>query len=77
MGSDLPAAFSLLSIGMITVFVVLFLVVITGNILIRIVNKLNYSVTGDDISPEKIAAISSAIETITKGKGLVTKIEKQ
>ncbi len=39
MNEEFNMAFSLLAVGMITVFIVLALVVATGNLLIRIVNK--------------------------------------
>ena len=42
MDQSLAKALSVLVIGMITVFVVLLLVVATGNILIRLVNKYSY-----------------------------------
>ena len=74
MGSDTSNALSLLGIGMITVFTVLLLVVITGNILIRIVNRLADDKT--QIMPAKIAAITAAVETFTQGRGRITKIEK-
>ena len=73
MGSEFSTALTLLAIGMITVFVVLLLVVITGNVLIRMVNRLDKSTT---IEPAKIAAISAAVEAFTDGKGHITKIEK-
>lgn len=74
MGSDFSTALSLLAIGMITVFIVLLLVVVTGNILIRVVNRM----TSDDIqiAPSKVAAISAAVEAFTNGKGRITRIEK-
>ena len=77
MEGDLSTALSLLAIGMITVFVVLFLVVVTGNLLIRLVNKLNFSENGNAITPSKVAAITSAVEVFTEGKGRITKIEQQ
>lgn len=75
MESDFSTAFSLLAIGMITVFVVLALVVLTGNLLIRFVNRI--SSEEDTISPSKVAAITAAVDAFTQGKGRITKIEKQ
>ncbi len=72
MDGELSTALSLLAIGMITVFIVLLLVVLTGNILIRIVNRLSE----DQISAAKVAAISGAVEAFTQGRGKITKIEK-
>lgn len=66
---------------MITVFVVLSLVVVVGNLLIRIVNRfVAISVSSakpTEISKTKIAAITAAVELITRGKGRITKIEKK
>ncbi len=59
---------------MITVFLVLALVVITGNLLIRLINRITPELEG--ISPSKVAAITAAVESFTLGKGTITKIEK-
>ncbi len=84
MTEDLNTAVMLLGIGMITVFFVLFCVVVTGKVLIAFVNRF-VPVTaqevpkpeGSNISPQKIAAITSAVEIFTKGKGKITNIKKQ
>ena len=81
MTTSISSALTLLLVGMITVFVVLLLVVVTGNILIRIVNKFFPLISGGDqmsgISPQKIAAVTAAVETVTKGKGQIISIEKK
>jgi oxaloacetate decarboxylase gamma subunit len=74
MDIEFSTALSLLAIGMITVFVVLALVVLTGNLLIRIVNRI--SPEQDGIAPAKIAAITAAVGAFTQGRGRITKIEK-
>lgn len=80
MTTSISSALTLLVIGMITVFVVLMLVVFTGNILIRIVNRYfpgqpqNLSST---ISSQKLAAITAAVEIVTEGKGKIISIEKE
>lgn len=74
MTDELYTALSLLMVGMITVFVVLLLVVLTGNLLIRYVNYRS-RLTG--IDPNKIAAINAAVEIITKGQGVIEKIESK
>ncbi len=74
MDGELSTALSLLAIGMITVFIVLLLVVITGNLLIRVVNR--FFQNGNQLSTAKIAAISGAVEVFTEGRGKITKIEK-
>jgi oxaloacetate decarboxylase gamma subunit len=75
MESELSTALSLMLIGMITVFVVLMLVVFTGNLLIRFINR--FASDEDKIAPAKVAAITAAVEAFTHGKGTITKIEKQ
>ena len=76
----LSTAFTLLGIGMITVFVVLSLVVITGNLLIRFVNTLTDADPqrpNSDDDQKTIAAITAAVEIVTHGKGRITKIERK
>lgn len=78
MDADLSTAFALLFTGMITVFVVLFLVVVSGNVMIRLVNTFApkvYAEPVDQIDKKKVVAISAAVEIFTQGKGKVTKIE--
>ena len=80
-------AFQLLGVGMVTVFVILALVVIIGNLIIRFVNKfigeevktqskgsVNPTV---EINSKKLAAIVSVVNLVTKGTGRVSKVEKQ
>lgn len=79
-------ALELLGVGMVTVFVILSLVVIIGNLIIRFVNRfmpeeIASVVAGannrtGDINSKKMAAIVSAVNIVTRGKGKVTKIEK-
>ncbi|MFA5326663.1 MAG: OadG family protein [Prolixibacteraceae bacterium] len=84
--NDMGIALELLVVGMVTVFVILSLVVILGNLIIRFVNhfmpevrKVATQLTEaavSEISPKKMAVIVSAVNTVTKGSGRVTKIEK-
>ncbi len=84
--SDLGLALQMLGVGMITVFVILSLVVIIGNLIIRFVNKYlpeevvnkvqSVASQATGLNPKKVAAIVSAVKTVTEGKGHVTKIEK-
>lgn len=84
MTSDLSTALNLLGIGMITVFVVLTLVVGVGKLLIRLVNSLPEEIKQHTNTPgrsqyiesSKIAAIAAAVDHVTLGQGVVTKIEK-
>ncbi len=71
-------------LGLITVFFVLAVVVATGHTIIWFVNKYfePAPVANRRILPlpgidsKKVAAISAAVNTITRGKGKVTRIEK-
>ncbi len=83
--SNLSEALILLAIGMITVFLILALVVVSGNILIKIVNKYapepskkltraSRSATGT--APEVVAAITAVVETVTAGQGRIESIKK-
>ncbi|WP_167618675.1 OadG family protein [Maribellus sediminis] len=70
--------------GMGTVFFILIMVVVLGKIIIRITNMLAPALqvqvasnqSSSEIEPAKLAAIVSAVETVTRGKGKVTFIEK-
>jgi oxaloacetate decarboxylase gamma subunit len=84
MSDTLQEALLLLGIGMITVFVVLFLVVLTGNLLVRLTNlwEGNSSspsskppATSDQIDPAVVAVITATVDIVTKGKGTVSHIE--
>lgn len=84
MTDELRTAFLLMGVGMITVFIVLLCVVIVGKLLIRFVNRFvplvdttSETTSGiSEIAPAKIAAITSAIEIFTKGRGQITRINK-
>lgn len=84
MTDELRTAFLLMGVGMITVFIVLLCVVIVGKLLVRFVDQFvrivetpaQQSKEVSEIAPAKIAAISSAIEVFTKGKGQITNIKK-
>lgn len=81
MENEISQALTLLGVGMITVFVVLSLVVVVGNVLIRLVNRIapmpELPPKAPVISNAKIAAITAAVELMTGGKGRITKIEKE
>ncbi|MFB6317598.1 OadG family protein [Saccharicrinis sp. FJH54] len=83
MNADYQLAFSLLAIGMITVFIILLLVVYVGKAIILFTNRfIKLPVTEkiaevkQTISPKKLAAISAAVSIVTNGKGIVEKVEK-
>ena len=78
----------LMVVGMITVFIILWIIIGFGNLLIRLVNKyapeekLKIAVrpavagAGGGISDSVVAAIVSAVSITTQGKGKVTSINK-
>ena len=75
----------LMAVGMTTVFTILALVVLGGKLTILMTNKFasmperavvrTMSSTGG-IEASKIAAITAAVESITKGKGHIKEIKK-
>lgn len=85
MNEAYSTALMLLAVGMITVFTILALIVLLGNLLTSLVNryfpeaKVSSAMgTAADagIDPRKMAAIVSAIDVLTKGKARVTSISK-
>ncbi|MDO8927469.1 MAG: oxaloacetate decarboxylase [Bacteroidota bacterium] len=84
--SEMGVALELLGVGLITVFVILALVVVLGTFIIRFVNKFfgeeiknlpkSSGIAIVAISSKKLAAIVSAVSTLTKGTGRVTNVEK-
>lgn len=84
--SDFGLALELMGVGMITVFIILALVVVIGNLIIRFVNKyipeevakvIPVAVNQKNgLNPKTMAVIVSAVNSITSGKGKVSKIEK-
>lgn len=84
--NEMGVALELLGVGMVTVFIILALVVIIGNLIIRFVNKyigedskplsINSGTTGVEVNPKKLAAIISAVNIVTKGTGRVTDVKK-
>ena len=84
--SNIGLALQLMGIGMITVFIILALVVFLGNLIIRFVNKYlpeeiskkiqQATDQAEGLNRKKVAAIVSAVNLVTQGKGRVEKIEK-
>ena len=85
MNEGFSTAFMLLAVGMITVFTILALIVLFGNILISLINKylpeqkigriVGQAAQGS-IDPKKMAAIVSAVDVVTGGKAQVTSITR-
>jgi len=90
MSDGLSEALLILAVGMITVFAILAMVVITGQLLIRLTNRFvpdvrvmkparstaSYGKSNNSLDKKKIAAIMAAVEVVTGGRGRVRKIEK-
>ena len=72
------------AVGMITVFLILGLVVLSGQILIRVVNAFSTEEVQTvpeprnvgSISEQELAVIVAAVDLFTQGKGKVEHIEK-
>lgn len=85
MEQSLSSAFSILVVGMITVLLILWLVVVIGNLLIRITNKFwpvpeipgKREGNSTSIPSGTLAAIVAAVEAVTGGRGKVTRIDKE
>ncbi len=82
-------AFMLLGVGMITVFTVLALVVLIGNVLIAFVNRFipepvktarqvrkNVLQAQETITKKQIAAMVAAVDIVTGGKGKIVSVTK-
>ena len=85
MEDSLSTALTLMAVGMITVFTILTLIVVIGNLLIIIVNRFfpeeltitsSRSVAEKSSDPRVLAAIITAVDVITRGKGRITSIDK-
>lgn len=83
--SNMEVALQLLGVGMVTVFLILFLVVLIGNTIIRFINRFmpekekhaHATITPSSvINPRQMSAIVAAIQQVTNGKGKVVNIEK-
>ena len=89
MTTSISSALTLMVIGMITVFLVLFLVHQTGSLLIKAINRwfpetqtstvlaTAVSNASGEITPQQIAAITTAVEVFSEGKAHIVNIEKQ
>jgi len=86
MSEDFSTATLLLVVGMVTVFTILGLIVLFGNWLILLSNRFfpepakiainNIVASSKEIDPKKLAAIVTAVDIITSGKGKVESIRR-
>lgn len=83
MDSNFFEALKLMCIGLCSVFVVILVIIVLGNLLVKFINKY----CPEEEAPAKVApvtavsadvaqAISLAVSQLTSGKGKVEKIEK-
>ena len=89
MQTPLDQAILVLLVGMCSVFIILGLIVLSGQLLIRLINryfpvaieqKVKRAPLPQPITPqndfESLAAITAAVQVFTRGKGRIEKIEK-
>ncbi|NNE26534.1 MAG: hypothetical protein HKN09_06800 [Saprospiraceae bacterium] len=81
MSDNIALGLQLLAIGMVSVFLILGLVVALGRLLIYTVNKLTpesdeSSTSSELISKKKLAVLSSVVEIVTKGQGVIQSVKK-
>ena len=87
MTEQVSSAILISIVGMLTVFAILALVVLTGNALVRLVNRYaplptkvkqnpNITSSATTISQKKIAVITAAVSAVSHGKARIEKIEK-
>ncbi len=90
MTTDMQLALELLLLGMITVFLILSLVVLSARLLIFAVNRWSatslrsrssedriVSSSADSIPKEVIAVLTASVEVATQGQGRIVQIERQ
>ena len=84
MESQFFFALELLGVGMITVFFVLLLVVLIGNLIIKLVNKYFPEQMGEiakqqnspQMDNKMVSVITATVNVVTNGKGRITSIKK-
>ncbi|RNC65931.1 OadG family protein [Proteiniphilum sp. X52] len=86
---NLNTALGLLVVGMVTVFIILCLVVVIGNLVIRLTNRFipvagpaagtsgNGDAAGKRTHSKKLAVIVAAVDVVTHGQGNVESIERK
>lgn len=82
---NVDEALGLLVVGLVTVFAILFLVIVIGNLVISLTNRFipDDKKTGGShpsarlANTKKLAAIMAVVDVITHGKGKVDSIQKK
>lgn len=86
MGDYLQQALMLLGVGMVTVFIILWIVVLVGNGIILFVNRfiplkevapLKSTGLSHGMEATRLAAITAAVQIATQGQGRIISIEKK
>lgn len=81
---NISFALLLMAVGMTTVFLVLLIVIFLGKGLVAIVNRWlpaeennkTAAAPADTVDKRKIAAITTAVDTLFQGRAKITRIEK-
>ena len=81
---NINEALSLLVVGMIMVFLILFLVLVIGNTVVLLTNRFVHEVQkpfGEGVAvkttnSKKLAAITAVVDMITQGEGRVSSVQK-
>ena len=76
---NLNEALSLLAVGMIMVLLILFLVVVIGNVVIHLTNRyipVAQKSVGKSANSKKVAVITAVADLITQGDGRVDSIHR-
>ena len=81
---NINEALSLLAVGMIMVFLILFLVIVIGNTVVLLTNRFVHEVQkpfGEGVAvkttnSKKLAAITAVVDMITQGEGRVSSVQK-
>lgn len=82
---NINEALGLLIVGMVMVFIILWLVVVIGNLVINLTNRFmpedkkpgEGEMTGKRAHPKRLAAIVAAVDVITHGRGKIDSIQKK
>lgn len=83
MSEYIQEAWTLMGVGMVTVFLILMVVVLLGNAIILVVNRYfpeseNAKTSANrSFGKSRMAAIAAAVSIVTQGKGRITKVEKK
>ena len=82
---NMNEALSLLLVGMIMVLIILFLVVVIGNVVIQLTNRYIPAIkeTIDEekaiksITSKKMAVLAAVVDVVTQGRGKVDSVQKK